>query len=233
MAMAQAVAGHIALQGEPAAAVLTLVGHHCILRTGEMFELRTGDCTLGDRGVLLVLRETKMGQRIGVHQETTVKDPWLAARLKRVFKHTRKGDKLMGCSPDRYRACWSKARKALGLPKAFTPYALRRGGATALFQHSGSVAKVAERGGWHSQRAMRGYINNALADLAGESMYQNCTKVQQTFSQHLHRLPAKDGYSGTVRTGGPSFSFWSSDPLQALSAPFRCPDLCRRAVAPI
>ena len=142
-------------------------------------------------------------------------------------------DKLVGCSPDKNRACWSKARKALGLPEEFTPYALRRGGATAMFQHSGSFARVAERGHWQSERAMRGYINKALAYLAGESMFQHCTASQQAFSQHLHRLQAKGGYGGTVRAGGPSLSFWGSDPLQALSAPFRCPDLCRRAVAPI
>ena len=56
-------------QGEIEIAILVLLAHHCIFRTCELLDLRTTDATVIGTGVLLILRDTKVGQRIGVHQE--------------------------------------------------------------------------------------------------------------------------------------------------------------------
>jgi hypothetical protein len=55
---------------------MILVAFHCILRTNEFFELRTGDVSASGRGLLLLLlRDTKIGQRLGIHQEVALTNP--------------------------------------------------------------------------------------------------------------------------------------------------------------
>ncbi len=100
---------------------------------------------------------------------------------------TPKCAQLIGVYPDKFRKIWAKARKAVGLPGTYTSYSLRRGGATALFQHTGSFAKVAERGRWATERATRVYINQALADIAGDSDFHGFVS-EKHFSKHLRRL---------------------------------------------
>ena len=57
--------------------------HHCILRTCELLSLRTTDAAVVSKGILLLLRDTEVGQRMGVHQEVAVKDVWLVAPPRR------------------------------------------------------------------------------------------------------------------------------------------------------
>ena len=67
--VAQAMAAAFVMEGEPAAAIMILVAHDCILRTSEFMELRTTDVVAGKEGMLLTLRDTKIGQRFGVQQD--------------------------------------------------------------------------------------------------------------------------------------------------------------------
>ncbi len=57
-------------------------GFHCILRTNEFMELRTGDVSVSGRGLLLMLRDTKIGQRLGVNQEVALSGAWLCRRVR-------------------------------------------------------------------------------------------------------------------------------------------------------
>ena len=59
--MAQAISGALLQLGYARAAWCTLLCFHCLLRTGEMMELRTTDCDLLPQGVMLRLRDTKIG----------------------------------------------------------------------------------------------------------------------------------------------------------------------------
>ena len=162
----QALAGYFVKRRHYGAAVMILAGHRCMLRTCELFELRTGDGTfLADRA-LLVLRETKMGQRVGVHQETTVTDSWLLPRLRAIHAATTPDLPLVGMSPNAFRATWKEARAFTGVPTRYTPYSWRCGGATAMFQWCGKFDKVADKGRWNSLPACRLYITTALAELA-------------------------------------------------------------------
>ena len=72
----------------------------------------------------------------------------------------------MGMTPRAFRQMWTSAVKAVGPSQAYKPYGLRRGGATAFFQHSGSFGKTANRGRWGTERAMKQYVTTALAELA-------------------------------------------------------------------
>ena len=59
--MAQGIAGEMARRGFFQAATMTLAGHHCILRTGEVPEIRRSDVH-GYGGALRIrLRDTKVG----------------------------------------------------------------------------------------------------------------------------------------------------------------------------
>ena len=104
-----------------------------ILGTGELTDLRTTDFTVGVKCLILVLQDTKIGARLGIHQEVSCKDAWLVAKLKGQLKLLPRGALLIGMSAKNFRSLWRQALKALGIPKNFTPYCLRRGGATSLF----------------------------------------------------------------------------------------------------
>ena len=111
--MLHGFAGSFIEQGYPQTAVMVLVAHHCILRRSEFFNLRTTDGTMSGNCILLLLRDTKIGQRVGVDQEVVVKDKWLVPRLKRVILDTPRGELLLGVTPVKFRKCWAVARKKL------------------------------------------------------------------------------------------------------------------------
>ena len=121
-------------EGYPGAALVILAAHEGILRNAEAFELRTGDVVPTPGGVLLSLRDTKMGQRLGVTQQVLCGSRWLAARLRRRAAELRSGETLLDCSPVQFRQIWSRARGRLKIPARYTVYGLRRGGATGLFR---------------------------------------------------------------------------------------------------
>ena len=132
--MAQALAGRFAKAGFLPAAVLILVAHHTLLRTRELYELRTGDVHLSQRSCLLVHREINMGQRVGVHQETAIDDSWLIERVRQVLAVTAPEQTLVQMSPKKFRTLRKQARLATEMQSRYTPYGLRRGGATTVFQ---------------------------------------------------------------------------------------------------
>jgi hypothetical protein len=190
VSMVQCIAGAFIEVGEIDLAILVLLAHHCVLRTCELLSLRETDASVMAKGVLLILRDTKVGQRIGIHQEVAVKDPWLVPRLRWLLSQRTKGALLMPCTPHNFRKKWAQARVRAGLPAAFSPYSLRRGGATSLFQLSGSFAKVAERGRWSTEKTVRSYVNKALSDLATDC--GTLSWISDTsLLQNLHRLPTK------------------------------------------
>ena len=105
-----------------------------------------------------------MGQRVGIHQEVTVATPWLVKLLRRAVDATSPGHTVMGLTPVQFRRYWISGRAALHLPARYTPYGVRRGGATVLFQRVGSFDRVMDKGRWASLQACRLYVTSALAD---------------------------------------------------------------------
>ena len=156
--LSDGIAGSFIKQRCPQTVVMVLVAHHCILRTSN-FSI----CDPPTAPYLTAAYCSSFGI------QRSVKDKWLVPRLRRVIRDSPRGKLLLGVTPRKFRDCWTVARKRILLPGNFTPYSLRRGGATCLFQHSGSYSKVAERGRWSTEKAMRMYVNQALADLATDS----------------------------------------------------------------
>ncbi len=101
--LAQAFAGYFASTGEAGAALCILSAHDCILRNSEFYELRTGDLVATKQGMLLSLRDTKMGQRLGVKQQVLCRNKWLVGRLRRWASTLARGETVMQCSQVRFR----------------------------------------------------------------------------------------------------------------------------------
>ena len=160
-----------------------LLAHHTLLRTGELFELRKGDVTFVAKTAHLVLRDTKIGQRYGVLQEVACTDPWLTSQLVAVVAGTPDGNCVLGLKPAKFRKLWRDACKACGIPGKYTPYSMRRGGATCLFMHSSSFDVVAEVGRWANIRTVRLYVNQALLELSSQP---DQLRLCRHFAKHLH-----------------------------------------------
>ena len=176
-------------EGFPGAALCILAAHECILRNAEFFELRTGDLVPTPGGVLLSLRDTKMGQHLGVTQQVLCSSRWLAARLRRRAESLRPGETLLDCTPVQFRQIWSRARRRLKIPAKFTVYGLRRGGATGLFRRAGSFDQVCDRGRWGSVAACRIYVTTALQAASIEKFAAH-NSVWERWAAKLWRLPA-------------------------------------------
>jgi integrase len=183
-----AMAGWFVVNGFPDIALLIILGFGCILRTGEIFTLRTTDLEFSANKVRLILRNTKIGRRLGVTQETYSDDPWLVPRLRRFCLGLTRGSLLLQVTGTRFRSLWSKARIANKLPGVYTPYAIRRGGATALFQASGSYDVVSDVGRWRSLAVLRQYVNTAIAELAADHEGPLLHDLHLRRAESLHRL---------------------------------------------
>ena len=115
-------------------------------------------------------------------------DQWLTTRLKQLVHTTSPGKTLIDCTGPAYRGIWRRAVDACRIPRRFTPYSLRRGGATATFRRSGSFDFVAERGRWTTTRALRIYINAALLESAeGDATpwHSHCKEFTKALTTHL------------------------------------------------
>ena len=182
------LSGYMLKRGHRGAAVATLAAHHCCWRTSELLEVRTTDITLGLRATTILLRDTKMGGRIGVHENCTVKDAFVLRAIRNYLPLVQKGATLVGLTAYEYRKLFGEAVCALGLPRRYKPYGLRRGGATCCFQASGRFDLVADRGRWQSLRAMRVYITTALQELAADQRSVDVSARCANFAKLLHHL---------------------------------------------
>ena len=111
------------------------------------------------------------------------------AKLKAQLKILPRGSLLNGMPAKMSRSLRRLALKDLGIPKRYAPYCLRRGGATSLFRHTGRYDKVAEKGRWLPLRAMKGYINQALHDLANADELDSRAALHADYAMNLHQLP--------------------------------------------
>ena len=139
--------------------------------------------------LILSLRDTKMGQRLGVTQQVLCSSRWLAARLRRRAEGLQPGETLLDCTPVQFRQIWSRARRRLKIPAKYTVYGLRRGGATGLFRRTGSFDKVCDRGRWGSVAACRIYVTTALQDASIEEFAAH-NALWERWATKLWRLPA-------------------------------------------
>ena len=163
----------------PAAALL--LGFDCLLRPGELYQLRVKDITWAGGKATLTLRHTKTGQRKGAEEmifcESDLATRWLRLACLRL----QPSDTLLDRSPTEFRALFFNLLDYLGIQGNLSMYSLRRGGATWHFMTVRSMEATLLRGRWQSSSTARIYLQDAAATLVD-------LQLSPTVTSQLHAL---------------------------------------------
>lgn len=157
---------------------LLLLGFFALLRTGELLQVRAKDLLLDDKNGIVTLFGTKTGQKDNVGEMVSFSDFLTLETLKvaQQLQHCRglSNVPLWHKSAQSFRTQFrSYCQRFDLLSHNFRPYSLRRGGATWLFQSTGSMEMALVKGRWASSRVARIYIyiylyiSDALSYLPG------------------------------------------------------------------
>ena len=166
---------------------LLALGFFALLRTGEILQVKPCDVLLSDEHGIVSLFNTKSGQRDNV-AEMVMFDDFLALELVRAAISLRQSQGLFNVpfwtkSAQSFRDTFGKYCQRFDLCQhQFRPYSLRRGGATWLFQTTGSMEVALLKGRWSSSRVARIYISDALSYLPGLTYTKKASSLLQRWS---------------------------------------------------
>lgn len=166
---------------------LILLGFFALLRTGEILNVRAVDLLFGTDDAIVSLRDTKSGKRNNVAEMVSFNDPWTLDFL-RVVVDIKKKQGLANVpiwtkSAQAFRNLFQQYCWRFDLEKhGFRPYSLRRGGATWVFQVTGSMETALVKGRWGSARVARIYISDALSYLPNLTFSKAARATLQSFS---------------------------------------------------
>eukprot|EP00438_Fugacium_kawagutii_P024080 Skav212943 [mRNA] locus=scaffold374:499856:502796:- [translate_table: standard] len=163
--VAMAFAGLALKTHQPALACVFLLGYLAFLRTGEMVALTPAKLAVDlDTGrILLALPSTKTSRQ---RKETVcVTDLRLAKLVSQVLARQGQQSFWPG-SLNSFRAMFAQFCAFFDLEEwEFTPYSIRRGGASYAFAEGASFDELLIRGRWQSNRAARLYLDTGRAAL--------------------------------------------------------------------
>jgi hypothetical protein len=163
-----ALAGAALKKGWYDMAFVVLMAFHCLLRTHEFCDMRSGDLVVAPNCLKAVLNLpfTKTSKRNRTEESVTVTDRYLVAFGHALQQDRLPGDKFLSISGQTFRERFRVLLQSLDLSELnVLPYSLRRGGATAHFRTFNSLHRTATRGRWSSLSTARIYVNEALGDL--------------------------------------------------------------------
>lgn len=151
------------------AAVLVL-GFYALLRTGECLQVRPCDLLLTPTSGVVSLSETKTGLRNAAKETVSLQSPLaLEVLMATVEAKTDLGLErlpIWSKSAQSFRNAYAHHLKKFDLMShGFRPYSLRRGGATALFQSTGSMEQALLKGRWASTKVAKIYLADGLSFL--------------------------------------------------------------------
>ena len=152
-------------------AVLTRIGHHCLLRPGEMLKLVVGDIRLPKGShepevAILRLRDPKNKASLGRFQFAIVKDVAAVRWLAWFVDQCPDDMKLWPGDPKLYTVHFRKIISRLGLARLpLTPGCLRPGGATLAYMEGATVSDLKYKGRWRVESSLEVYIQEAMAHL--------------------------------------------------------------------
>ena len=167
-----AMAFYAAAHNDLGFATLLLLGFFGLLRTGEILQLRAIDLMAKDGRGLISLKDTKTGLR-NAAQETVSFDDEVTLEFVRALISIKQQQHLHGVpiwtrSAQSFRNIFAHHCKRFGLQGYnFRPYSLRRGGATHLFQCTGSMELALLKGRWSSTKVAKIYLSDGLSFLPG------------------------------------------------------------------
>lgn len=148
------------------------LGFFALLRTGELLNVTASDILLNDSMAIVSLHNTKTGQKDNVSEMVQFDDGMTLEVLRAVIAMDKADNfaqtPLWRHSAQLFRTYFKKYCIRFHLLRhKFRPYSLRRGGATWLFQSSGSMELALLKGRWSSNRVARIYISDALSYVPG------------------------------------------------------------------
>jgi integrase len=163
-------------------AAMILLGFFALLRTGECLQVAARDLLIGENSAVVSLSNTKTSLRHAAKEMVSFEDP-IALGILREVCHRKKQAQL-----DRV-PIWTKSAQAFRndfahhcrrfdlLRHKFRPYSLRRGGATFLFQTTGSMETALLKGRWQSSRVARIYLADGLSCLPHLTFSSKATEM--------------------------------------------------------
>ena len=168
------VANYAIVHNDSVFGSLILLGFFALLRTGEILNLKPCNCLLSKERGLLTLEFTKTGKRDAATESVVFEDEFTLLALQECLI-LRKGQGLSAVpiwttSAANFRNKFAFYMRRFNLEQhAFRPYSLRRGGATAIFQETGSMELALLKGRWQSVRVAKIYLTDGLSFLPGLS----------------------------------------------------------------
>lgn len=153
-------------------ASMLALGFYALLRTGECLQVRPCDLLLNAQAGVVSLSETKTGLRNAAKETVRIDNPLALEMLQAVVKIKREQNldrvPIWTKSAQNFRNVLAHHIKRFDLQNhKFRPYSLRRGGATFLFQSTGSMETALLRGRWASNKVARIYLSDGLSFLPG------------------------------------------------------------------
>lgn len=198
-----AMAGWSVSRGELTMASLVLLGFHCLLRTGELLQIRPSDFLLDETKGLVSLPSSKSGIRNNSRESVSIHDPTtLEVARAMVELRTQQGifnNPCWGKSGSAFRDLFKRILLELDVGElGFRPYSLRRGGATYEMQSHGLMEKTLLRGRWKNSNIARIYICDGLSLLPSLRMTFTAKHRVASFSslfcaEHSGHLSGKRG----------------------------------------
>ena len=147
-------------------ALLLALGFNCLLRTSEMLSITHRHLVVHPDGKALsvIIPGSKTSQ--GNPQVLLVQDLPLVHLTSKLIRPKSKA-LLWAQGPHSFREQFSQLLVSVGFgAHDYTPYCLRRGGATWFFQSSQSMDATVARGRWSCARTAKGYIDEGTMQLA-------------------------------------------------------------------
>src|SRR6185312_13427700 len=167
--LAALVGVHMATTGHFRFGVGAVLAFDCLLRCGELCNLRREDVAFPkDRRMGVEYKITTLSIRVaktGRNQSVTVADPEVVTLLRHVVTATKPGGLLFPGGSSRFRDAFKRACSELGLSPKYVPHSLRHGGATRLYLKDVKVEDIMVRGRWASSKSARTYIQASRAVL--------------------------------------------------------------------
>ena len=169
-------------------AAMLCLGFFGLLRTGEMVQVAARDIMIGSTAAIVRLVDTKTGKRNTANEVVSIEDPFSLEILKAAkHLHPFPNTPLWNLSSQTFRAVFARYCERFDLQQLqFRPYSLRRGGATDLFQVTGSMEKALVKGRWSSSKVARVYISDGLSYLPSIIFSRKARVMLRTWGPFNH-----------------------------------------------
>ena len=168
-------------------ATMLVLGYFGLLRTGELLQVCANDIMVGKSVALLSLKNTKTGLRNAAQETVSISQPLALDILRAAVSMNRvsrtSNVPIWKKSAESFRNAFRHHCKVFDLCEHnFRPYSLRRGGATALFQETGSMEQTLLKGRWGSTKVAKIYLADGLSYLPGLTLSERANSKIQFWS---------------------------------------------------